>query len=81
VRSKLALLAIGVALAAVGLWVTTTTIFINQGNQCGADGCFSVSANVPSVGPGMLLFITGFVIAVYGLRRREDEEDPSPRPR
>ncbi|MDA4126544.1 MAG: hypothetical protein OK452_04985 [Thaumarchaeota archaeon] len=41
----------------------------------------NVSATTPSVGPGILLFIVGFIIAVYGLSRREGEEDLSPRTR
>ncbi len=80
-RSKLALLAIGVAIAAAGLWVTTMPTFINEGNQCGANGCQNVSANIPSTGPGILLIIVGFIIALYGLSRREGEEDPSPETR
>ena len=80
-RSKLALLALGVALAAGGLWVVTTPTFINEGNQCGANGCMNVSANIPSVGPGILLIVVGFLIAVYGLSRSEGEEDPGPRTR
>ncbi len=77
-RSKLALLAIGVAIAAAGLWVTTMSTFINEGNQCGANGCVNVSASIPSVGSGILLFIVGFIIAVYGLSRKEGEDDLSP---
>ncbi len=73
VRSRLVLLAVGVALAVAGLWVTTMPIQINEGNRCGANGCMGVSATVPSVAPGMLLFVVGFVIVVYGLRRSEGE--------
>lgn len=80
-RRKLALLAIGIAFAAAGLWVVTTSTFINEGNQCGANGCMNVSANIPSVGPGILLIVVGFLIAVYGLSRSEGEEDPGPRTR
>ena len=80
-RIKLALLAVGVVFAAAGLWVIRVPTFINEGNQCGANGCMNVSANIPSVGPGILLFIIGFRIAVYGLLRKEGEEDLSPRTR
>ncbi len=79
--ASLALLVIGVALAAAGLWVITTPTFINEGNQCGANGCMNVYANIPSVGPGILLFLIGFVIAVYALSRKPGEEDPGPRTR
>ncbi|HEV2138867.1 MAG TPA: hypothetical protein VGR53_08490 [Nitrososphaerales archaeon] len=41
----------------------------------------NVSANIPSVGPGILLFIVGFIIAVYGLSRREGEEESGLRTR
>ena len=78
-RIKLVLLAVGVVFAAAGLWVIRMPTFINEGNQCGANGCSNVSADIPSVGPGILLIIVGFIIAVYGLLRRESEDDPSPR--
>jgi hypothetical protein len=77
-RGKLALLVIGAAFAAAGLWVTTIPIQMGGHTQCGVDGCMSVSGSIPSVAPGMFLFVVGFLIAVYGLSRK-DEEDPSPR--
>jgi hypothetical protein len=79
VRSKLALMAIGVVFAAAGLWVITMPTYINEGDQCGENGCMNVSANIPSVGPGILLFIVGFIIVVYGLSRRASEEDTGQR--
>ena len=75
------LLGIGVAFAAAGLWVITIPIQFNGYNQCGNNGCMSVSGSIPSVAPGMFLFVVGFIIAVYGLSRRKDEDDPSPRAR
>jgi hypothetical protein len=80
-KLPLVLLAMGVAFAAAGLWVITMPTYINEGNQCGANGCMNVSANIPTVGPGIFLFIVGFIIAVYGLSRREGDEDPGPRTR
>jgi hypothetical protein len=74
VQRKLALLTIGIALAAAGLWVTTTTIQVNRGNQCGADGCRNVSASIPTVAPGAILIIIGFIIAVYGVWRGKSED-------
>jgi hypothetical protein len=74
-RSKLLFLVIGAALAAAGLWVTSFQIQFNGYNQCGVNGCMSVSGSIPSVAPGMFLFVTGFIIAVYGLSRKKDEED------
>ncbi len=80
-RIKLALLAIGIACAIAGLYVTTIPIQLGGYNQCGANGCSSVSGSIPSVAPGMFLFILGFIIAVYGLSRRENEEDSGTRTR
>ncbi len=74
-KPSLVLVAIGVIIAAAGLWVTTANpIQINEGNQCGANGCRNVSTSVPMVAPGMFILIVGILVAVYGARRGDGDE-------
>lgn len=73
-RRRAVLAAIGVVLAAFGLWLSTQTFQINEGNQCTVDGgCRNVIANVPSVAIGAVLIVIGILAVVVGLRKSEDE--------
>ena len=74
-RRKVALLAMGVLLAAAGFWVSTIQIQLTETNQCGANGCGASAGSIPFVAPGAFLIVAGFVVVVFGLTRKKDAED------
>ena len=73
-RGRVLLLGLGAVLIIAGVYVSTQTIQINEGNQCTVDGgCRNVIANVPTVAIGALLLIAGLVAIVLGFRRTSEE--------
>ena len=74
-RGKILLLGIGLALVIAGVFFSTQTIQINEGNQCTVDGgCRNVTASVPTVAIGALVIVAGLVVAVIGLRRTTEDQ-------
>ncbi len=75
-RTRLILIALGVVMVAVGLWVATLAPSqLNEGNQCTVNGgCRNVTTNISYVGPGAIILVIGLGVAIYGYRKSEVEE-------
>ena len=74
VNSGRLLLVIGILLLLAGIYIAASPeVAFNEGNQCGV-GCRDVAGSISLVAPGALLAALGIILAVYGLRKKGDDD-------